>query len=61
MWANVLPSGEKQVDLSPLLEIVPNLSRSDLRVCGSVSACQQLIQGLKEQDICPASIRTESW
>ncbi len=61
MRANVLPSGEKQVDLSPLLEIVPNLSQADLRVCGSVAACQQLIQGLKEQNICPTSIRTESW
>ena len=57
----VLPSGEEQVDLTPLLELVPDLPQADLRVCGSVSACRQLLQGLTEQTISPMTIRTESW
>ena len=58
---NVLPSGEEQVDPTPLLELVPNFSHADLRVCGSVAACRQLLEGLSERNICPKSIRTESW
>lgn len=57
----VLSSGEEQIDLSPLLESVPDLSQSDLRVCGSVEACRQLMQGLGELNICPISVRRESW
>ncbi|MDX2348014.1 MAG: hypothetical protein QNK38_04105 [Nitrospirota bacterium] len=59
--ANVLPSGEEQVDLNPLLEIVPDFSQAHLRVCGSVSACRQLVQGLSERNVCPMTVRTESW
>jgi len=59
--ANVLPSGEEQVDLTPLLEIVPDFSQAHLRVCGSVSACRQLVQGLSERNMCPMTVRTESW
>jgi hypothetical protein len=59
--ANVLPSGEEQVDLTPLLELVPDFSHAHLRVCGSVSACRQLVQGLSERNICPITVRTESW
>ncbi len=54
-------SGIEQIDLSPLQESVPDLSCSDLRICGSDGACRQLMQGLREQGICPLSIRTESW
>jgi flavin-dependent oxidoreductase len=57
----ILPSGEEQVDLTPLLELIPDFSQADLRVCGSVSACRQLLQGLTERNICPMTIRTESW
>ena len=59
--ANVLPSGEEQVDLTPLLELVPDFSHAHLRVCGSVSACRQLVQGLSERNICPITVRRESW
>jgi len=59
--ANVLPSGEEQIDPTPLLELVPDFSQADLRVCGSVSACRQLVQGLSERNICPMTVRTESW
>ena len=58
---NVLPSGEEQVDPTPLLELVPDFSQADLRVCGSVSACRQLLQGLSDRNICPMTVRTESW
>ena len=58
---NVLASGEEHIDLRPLLEIGLDLSLSDLRVCGSVAACRQLQQGLKEQNISPLSQRMESW
>lgn len=58
---NILPSGEEQVDLTPLCELVQDFSQVDLRVCGSVSACRQLLQGLTERNICPMTIRTESW
>ena len=58
---NVQASGEEQIDLSPLLEAVPELPQSELRVCGSVEACRQLVQGLRESDKCPISVRRESW
>ena len=56
-----LSSGAESIDLTPLLEQVQDLSQSDLRMCGSVAACRQLMQGLKEQHICPRSVRMESW
>ena len=58
---NVLASGEERIDLSPLLESVPDLAESDLRVCGSAAACRQLEQSLKEWNVCPATVRKESW
>lgn len=57
----VLTSGEEQIDPTPLLELVPNLSQSDLRMCGSVAACRQVMQGLSEHRILPVTVRTESW
>ena len=61
MRLNTLSSGEEHVDLTPLLERVPDLSQSDLRMCGNVAACRQLRQGLREQHIYPRTVRTESW
>ena len=58
---NVLPSGEEQVDLTPLLNLVPDLSQAHLRMCGSFPACRQFTQGLREQGICPVTVRMESW
>jgi ferredoxin-NADP reductase len=58
---SVTPAGKEQVDLRPLLESVPDLSQSDLRVCGSVEACRQLQQGLREQNVSPRTLRMESW
>ncbi len=59
--ATVMPSGEEQIDVAPLLEIVPDFSKADLRLCGSVAACRQLQKGLGDRDISPASVRAESW
>ena len=59
--ATVLPSGEEQIDLAPLLELVPDFSKVDLRLCGSVTACRQLQKGLQDQDIRPRTVRAESW
>ena len=61
MRIKALSSGAESIDLTPLLEQVQDLSQSDLRMCGSVAACRQLMQGLKEQHICPRSVRMESW
>ena len=61
MWAEVMPSGEERVNLTPLLGIVPNLSESHLRICGNVFACDQLTKGLREWEIHPLSVRSESW
>lgn len=57
----VLPSGVEQIDPTPLLELVPDLSQSDLRMCGSIAACRQVMQGLREHSILPVTVRTESW
>ena len=57
----VMTSGEEHIDLSPLLEAVPDLEECDLRVCGSVTACRQLEQGLKDLKIRPVTFRKESW
>ena len=59
--SRVLASGEERIDLSPLLESVPDLARSDLRVCGSIAACRQLEKGLEELNVRPATVRKESW
>ncbi len=59
--ATVLPSGEEQIDVAPLLELVPDFSKVDLRLCGSVTACRQLQTGLRDRDIRPRTVRAESW
>ena len=59
--SKVLSSGEEQIDLSPFQESIPDLSQSDLRICGSVEACRQLMQGLREQNVHPHTVQKESW
>ncbi len=58
---HVLLSGDEQIDVTPFLEVVPDLAQSDLRVCGSSLACRQLLDGLHERNLSPLTIRTESW
>ncbi len=54
-------SGKAQIDISPLQTIVPNLTQSHLRICGSITACQQLTLGLEQGGLVPLSVRAESW
>ena len=61
LHVNAQPSGGQEIDLSPIQTAVPNLAESDLRICGSIEACRQIIQGLQERNICPVSVRKESW
>ena len=61
MRSRVLPSAKEQVDLSPLNALAIDFSQCDLRLCGSVAACQQFLDGLKEQNVSPITVRKESW
>ena len=54
-------NGEPRIDLRPLQAIVPDLSEWHLRICGSAAVRDQLVQGLKESDIHPLSLRAEVW
>ena len=50
-----------QVDLGPLLEVVPDLSQYHIRMCGGRIACFHLEQGLKQRGHEPLSYRAEVW
>ncbi len=54
-------SGQEQVDITALQSIAPDLTKSHLRVCGSLTACQQMTLGLEQSGIKPLSLRTEAW
>jgi hypothetical protein len=48
-----------RIDLSPLVDAVPDIERRHVRVCGGSEATSQLLKGLQEDNISPLSIRTE--
>src|SRR5207249_972027 len=48
-----------RIDLSPLVDAVPDIERRHVRVCGGSEATRQLVKGLQEDKISPLSIRTE--
>ena len=50
-----------QVDLSRLLEVVPELGRCHLRLCGNQEARDQLQEGITQAGISPLSFRAEVW
>lgn len=52
---------DARVKLDPLLALVPNVAQCHVRLCGSVSARDQLLRGLRQLDINPLSVRTEVW
>ena len=52
---------DARVKLDPLLALVPNVEQCHVRLCGSVSARDQLLRGLRQLDINPLSVRTEVW
>jgi hypothetical protein len=47
------------IDLSPLLDAVPDIERRHVRLCGGSEATGQLVKGLHEYKISPLSIRAE--
>jgi hypothetical protein len=49
------------IDMTSLRTIVPDLALSHLRLCGSVTACRQVILGLKQEGVVPLTVRAESW
>ena len=50
-----------KVDLSPLLEIAPDIEQWHVRLCGSAPARNQLMQGLLQRGIRLPSFRSEVW
>jgi hypothetical protein len=52
---------EAQIDLRPLLQIVPDIERCHLRLCGSAPARDQLVQGLRQGGYQVLSFRSEVW
>jgi len=48
-----------RIDLSPLMDAVPDIGRRHVRLCGGREATSQLVKGLQEDKISPLSIRTE--
>lgn len=55
------PYGQPLVDLAPLLEVVPDLERCHLRMCGNALAREQLLQGLRQNGLKVLSFRSEVW
>jgi len=61
MCADDTCDGDLQVDLGPLLRLVPDLPGCDLRMCGNLACRQQLEAGLRQHGITVRSFRTEVW
>ena len=52
---------DSRVNLDPLLALIPNLDQYHIRLCGSISARDQLMRGLHQLGIHPRSFRAEVW
>jgi hypothetical protein len=50
-----------EVDLRPLLDLVPDIDQWHVRLCGGASARDQLMQGLLNRGIRLPSFRSEVW
>ena len=48
-----------RIDLSPLLEVVPDIDRRHVRISGGKESAGQLLKGLQDNKISPLSIRTQ--
>lgn len=55
------PGGEAQIDLKPLLDIVPDLQHVHLRMCGNAECRDQLQLGLRQHGVNALSFRSEVW
>lgn len=53
--------GKTNIDLSRIFDVVPDLKESDLRMCGSMPCRDEIIQGLQQHNVVPASFRSEVW
>lgn len=53
--------GDEQVDLDPLLAIVPDIARHHVRFCGNAAARDQLARGLRQKGHQVRSFRSEVW
>ncbi len=52
---------EGRVDLGPLREVVPDLEKHHVRMCGNATARDQLLRGLQQDDHRVLSFRSEVW
>ena len=59
--ANINETPHPNIDLSPLLDVVPDIDRCQLRMCGNQEARDQLKQGMAQLGISPLSFRAEVW
>ena len=50
-----------RVDLSRMLEVVPDIGRLHLRMCGNQEARDQLQRGIAQLGVSPLSFRAEVW
>ncbi|PYS28840.1 MAG: hypothetical protein DMG11_11160 [Acidobacteria bacterium] len=53
--------GTGEIDLSPLLNVVPDIGSRHVRICGGKAPTEQLVRGLREYRIAPRSLKTEVW
>ena len=53
--------GSRHIDMTPLLEVVPDLADSHLRMCGNALCRDEIILGLQQQGIEVQSFRSEVW
>jgi hypothetical protein len=48
-----------QIDISPLINVVPDIERRHVRACGGKAAIRQVVKGLQEHKLSPLSLKTE--
>lgn len=53
--------GQKRVDLSPLLGVVPDLPERHVRFCGNLWARDELKMAFEQENLAPRSFRAEVW
>ncbi|MDQ6733905.1 MAG: hypothetical protein M3Z35_07275 [Nitrospirota bacterium] len=53
--------GSRHIDLTHLLEIVPDLDQCHLRMCGNALCRDEIVQGLQQHSIEVLSFRSEVW
>jgi hypothetical protein len=54
-----MEAGRGRIDMSPLVEVVPDIAQRHVRLCGGKEATSQVVKGLQEHEISPLSIKAE--